>query len=323
MRGRDELIARVAERRAREDHLSPSAYQELLLACQKDPESFIACDEDEAFSMVVRALDRNARSYADEELLDDDDYPAARAKRLERLWSDCQDALRVDPGCADARLLQILASDKDPDPGIKPLEELSSAIDQELEGHPAPNSGDEWDDVRLRPRLRVRAALSRALFDAARYRPALAACSDLYGRVPSDALGARHTAALAYARLEDEEGLDALDARFGRKGDSWLELARVILLFKLGRKGAALRALKGFDRLCAGGSYVLLRPIYVDTYLPDRPEVEPYSFEEATLAVHEADPVVVDVPDFIAWTQAQPEIATSARRFAEANGLEW
>ena len=67
----------------------------------------------------------------------------------------------------------------------------------------------------------------------------------------------------------------------------------------------------------------LLRPVMVDTYLPDRPAATPYSFEEVTLAVHEADPIVVDVPDLVTWVQDQPGMVQSARAFADNSGLEW
>ena len=32
-------------------------------------------------------------------------------------------------------------------------------------------------------------------------------------------------------------------------------------MYKLGRMSAARRALAGFDRLCQGGSYALMRPV--------------------------------------------------------------
>ena len=121
----------------------------------------------------------------------------------------------------------------------------------------------------------------------------------------------------------DEAALDALEASFGRRGDSWTQLARLILFYKLGRMGAARRALKGLDTLCEGGVYALLRPVMVDTYLPDRPAATPYSFEEVTLAVHEADPIVVDAPDLVTWVQDQPGMVQSARAFADNSGLEW
>ena len=140
---------------------------------------------------------------------------------------------------------------------------------------------------------------------------------------PSDVLGARHTGMLTYARLEDEQGLDELDACMGRRGDSWQSLARIIVLFKTNRRSAALRALHGFDSLCEGGIYALLRPVFVDSYLPDRPPCVPYSFEEATCAVHEADPIIVDVPDLPLWVEGQQDMRASALRFADQSGFDF
>ncbi len=97
----------------------------------------------------------------------------------------------------------------------------------------------------------------------------------------------------------------------------------MILLFKLGRTSAARRALTGFDRLCEGGIYALLRPILVEPYAPDRPQCAPYSFKEAVLAVHEADPIVVDTPDLPAWAEAQPGMLESAQAFAQKSGFDW
>ena len=94
-------------------------------------------------------------------------------------------------------------------------------------------------------------------------------------------------------------------------------------MYKLGRMSAARRALAGFDRLCQGGSYALMRPVFVEVYLPDRPPVAVNSLEEATLAVHEMEPTIADVPDFINWCQGHDWLVASARRFAEKNDLDW
>ena len=140
---------------------------------------------------------------------------------------------------------------------------------------------------------------------------------------PTDELGCRHTEAIALARLEDEEGFDQLDARFGRHDNAWTSLSRCVLMYKLGRMSAARRALAGFDRLCQGGSYALMRPVFVEVYLPDRPPVAVNSLEEATLAVHEMEPTIADVPDFINGAAAQPGISASAVAFAQRNDLDW
>ena len=60
-----------------------------------------------------------------------------------------------------------------------------------------------------------------------------------------------------------------------------------------------------------------------DVYLPDRPETRPLSFEEATLAIHEADPIIVDVPDFVSWAQLQGDLLYQAEDFARRNDLDW
>ena len=146
---------------------------------------------------------------------------------------------------------------------------------------------------------------------------------DLLGKAPLDALGARFTCTLAMARLEDEEGFNWLDAREGRRGNAWFHLSRVLLMYKLGRLPAARRALRGYDQLCVGGAYALLQPTFVEVYLPDRPVYTPGTFEESMLAVHEADLVVSDVPDFCAWACDQPGFLASAQSFCERNGLEW
>ena len=145
----------------------------------------------------------------------------------------------------------------------------------------------------------------------------------MFALAPSDALGCRHSAALAFARLEDEAGFEELDARFNHASSAWSLLARSILNFKLGRMGAARRALAGYSTLVEGGAYALLRPVLIDTYMPDRPAVAPCCFQEAMFAVHEADPIVVDVPDFPRWAEEQPAIRAAAQAYADKYGYDW
>ena len=128
---------------------------------------------------------------------------------------------------------------------------------------------------------------------------------------------------LACARLEDEEGLGATEALFSERESAWSHLSRALLLYKLGRMSAARRALRGFDSLCAGGAYALLRPVYVDLYLPERPEAPACGFEEAVMAVREAEPIIADVPEFLGWCQGHDWLMASAQSFAERNDLDW
>ncbi len=321
MDAHEELVLRLAQKRSIALGLSSSGYAELLLAVREDPSSFVDGKDDEALLLVQEALERYDTSRQDDDLLDDDAYLQTRQRRMARMRQDCAAALAVDPQCTDARLLDAIAQDLDVDPYLELLLDI-------LDDSPEPSwsdggAADAWDDVFARPRLRVRAAIVRALFDSARYRKADEWAQGLLRDAPSDFLGARHTSALALARLEDEEGFEALDARLGRRGDSWSALGRVILLYKLGRLGAARRALLGYSRLSEGAAYALLRPVLKETYMPDRPCAQPYSYEEASLAVHEADPVIVDVPDLPAWAEAIPEIEGAARDYARKTGYDW
>jgi hypothetical protein len=324
MDAREELVRRCALKHlSTVGPLSREGFDELTNAVRDNPDGFINDPEEQAFLEVTKGLERAERTSEDDDLLDETAFRRERTKRFNHLSASCDRALELDEGCADARLLLALVADVQPDDTLGLLLELDHALDDELGPLASSGTDDLWGDVFVRPRLRVRAAIARECLDTARYRMAQHFCQDLLDVSASDELGARLTMALALARLEDEEAFDALDVRFERRGNAWSHLARTILMFKLDRLGAARRALHGFDSLCEGGAYALLRPTYVDTYLPDRPSFAPGSFDEATLATHEADPIVVDVPDFVAWAARQPGITESASSFAEANGYDF
>lgn len=320
MNGREEQVRRLALKRARKlGPLSDEAFRELELAVRERPADFVDDEEEAAFALVVQALARVDESRHDDDLLDDEQYMKARSRRMGALATSCDRALALDTGCADAALLKALSQDLSMDELLTHLLDLEKACGEVS----VPAAGDAWADVFYRPQLRIRAASARTMLNSARYRMAADHCASLLAKAPLDALGARFTCALAMARLEDEEGLEWLDVREGRKGNAWFHLSRALLMYKLGRMPAARRALKGFDRLCTGGAYVLLQPVFVDTYLPDRPPFEPGSFVEAMLAVHEADPIISDVPDFAAWACAQDGFLASAQDYCRRNGLDW
>lgn len=320
----EELIERCARRRREKiGPLSEQAYGELLLAVRNNPASFVDGPSEQAFLELARALDAYRESLRDDDLLDDDAYQLARNRRLAALSTTCAAIAAADPSCLDARLVALLAEDRDPDPLLEGLVALEREAADQDGPFPAAGTEDAWGDVLLRPRLRLRAAVARTCLDSARFRMAASAAASMIDASPADPLGGRHTYALALARLEDEAGFDGLDARFSRHGSPWSHLARVILLYKLDRMGAARRALRGFDDLCEGGAYALLHPTFVEVYLPDRPEAEADGFEEGMFAVREAEPIIADVPDFVSWAQDQDWFVRSAEAFARENDLDW
>ena len=329
MRAHEELVAQLAQKRADSlGGLSEGGFRELVHAVEKDPASFVSDAQDEGLFMLMRALDRHAEASKDDDLLEDDEYLEARKKRLDRLVADCDDVIATDPTSLDAKLIGTLALDMPPERLVSALLDLKAADDEswgpvlaKAEGHK--DATGIWGQLAARPHLRLCAALSRAALDVACYRMAVTEAEEVMRHAPLDPLGCRHTCALAFARLEDEDSLDALDVRFDRQGSSWLHLSRAILLYKLGRMGAAKRALEGYARICEGGACALLRPIMTEVYLPDRPEAMPLSFEEATLAVYEADPIIMDVPDFLGWAQSLRSVWFAADDFARKRGFDW
>lgn len=324
MNGREEQITRLALKRRRKlGSLSDEAFAELELAVREDPSRFVDDDEEQAFSQVVAALDRYRDSCRDDDLLDDEQYAIAARKRYARLESDARKALSTDPDCVDAMLLASIAQSPQPDAFLDQLIDYEKMINEEFGSIPRATTGDTWTDVFMHPRLRLANSIAFAFFNTARYRMAVERCCDLLALSPLDALGSRFFCALAMARLEDERGLDWLDARDKRRGNAWMHLSRTLLMYKLGRMPAARRALHGFDNLCTGGAYALLQPVFVDVYLPDRPAFTPGTFSEAVLAVHEAGYVIADVPDFLHWTSEQTWFWDSAHDYCHRCGFEW
>ena len=324
MDARKEQIRRLALKRRRKlGSLSDEAFEELELAVREDPMRFVDDDEEQAFLQITQALDRYEQSRHDDDLLDDEQYVQKREQRNAALVAACDQALVTYDGCVDALTLRLLALDLSQAELFDRLLETHESLRSNEGSVQIPVAGDAWADVFVRPRLRLQAALARTGINTSRFRMTCDFCLDLLARAPLDALGARFTCALAMARLEDEKGFDWLDSREGRRGNAWFHLSRAILMYKLGRIPAARRALRGFDQLCAGGAYLLLQPMYVDTYLPDRPTFEPGSFQESMLCVHEADPIISDIPDFAAWACDQKGFLASAQDFCTRNGFQW
>lgn len=324
MDAREELICRIVSRRRAEiGELSAEALEELRLAVAADPAGYAQAPEEASYLALGRALGTYEASRHDDDLLDDEEYLKRRSARLAKLAAAAQAAAETCPTCSDARLIAAIADDKNPDGLLDAL----LAIEHDLYPAGAPQEAFDLDEdvagIASRPWLRLKAAIARTCLDGARAKMAIAAANEVFEVDPGDSLGARYTAAIAYARLEDEEGFDALDARFAFHGNTWSNLARVILLYKLGRMSAARRALRGFNDLSAAGAYALLRPCFVELYLPDRPQAAVGSLDEAFMAVHEADATIVDVPDFIRWAQDQDWFLAHAKSYAEKHDLDW
>ena len=327
MKLREELILRCARHReAALGGLSPEGFAELETAVRENVSAFIDTPEDVAFAEVTRACEAFARALRESEALDDAAYGMARAKAIDTLKKACNHALESDPACTDARHMRTVAATTGfclPNAAYKELCSIYAESRRELAGIGKLPGALSWDNVFVHPHARLLAALARISVACTRYRAALAFGEELLKLCPNDEVGVRHTMAIAYARLEDEAGLNALDDRFDHESTAWSLLARTLLLYRLERYGSARRALRSFAHLVDGGAYALLRPVLLPPYLPARPELGLLTFDAAMQAVFETETCIADTPGFVAWAQDQPEVVAAAKLFADANGFEW
>jgi tetratricopeptide (TPR) repeat protein len=327
-----ELTERLLRKAVKDDPAlatDPARMAELSRQAMRSPQSMVKDDEDRAFLMLEKAVSRAQRDIDDE--LDalyyqQQDGPRKPPSKLPQTHGLLERCLQADPHCYDAHTLDTLIMSDTFEQAISGLEELEEEARQWCEARSALYDdavADPWDAVFLRPWLRMRSRKIDLLVQAACYRSALNEAEKMLQEAPSDGQGIRHTAALLYARLEDEEGLNDLDSRFGREGSCWMHVARTMLLYKLGRMDAAKRSLNSLARLCPGAAYFLATPSYVPPYLPDRPPFKPGSADESLYATYEADFLIVDTPEFVTWAMQQPNFAEAADKFGRTYGSQY
>ena len=327
----EELVQRCAlKRRASIGSMSDAAYEELLLAVQSDLKSYASETDELPMYHLAQAVKRYQDSQFNDDSYTDEEFVQARITRLQTFLRVLENIREKYGENTDLLRMNALVHASDPESLLQALLAIQNQAEKEAKRTtnleeskiPATITYDMWTDVFKRPRLRLQAAICRAYVDTARFKLAATTCEQLLEESPSDAVGARFTLALTYARLEDEAALNRLDDRFNHHSNAWIELARALLLFKLSRISSARRALKSYQMNTEGGAFALLHPTFVDIYIPDRPEVKTGSFNEALLAINEAEPVIVDVPDFVEWAGNIPEFAAASDAYAEANGFD-
>lgn len=327
----EELVQRCAlKRRTAIGSMSDAAYEELLLAVQSDLKSYASETDELPMYHLAQAVKRYQDSQLNDDSYTDEEFVQARITRLQTFLHALENIREKYGENTDLLRMNALVHASDPESLLQALLAIQNQVEKEAKRTPnledsktsATIPHDTWADVFTRPRLRLQAAIGRTYADTARFKLTATTCEQLLEESPSDAVGARFTLALTYARLEDEVALNKLDDRFNHHSNAWIELARAILLFKLSRISSARRALKSYQMNTEGGAFALLHPTFVDIYVPDRPEVKTGSFNEALLAIHEAEPIIVDVPDFVEWAGNIPEFAAASDAYAEANGFD-
>lgn len=149
------------------------------------------------------------------------------------------------------------------------------------------------EDLAMRPYKRWIATLALRALVCGRYRIAAQLVEELLDLDPQDVSGARYTAALVYAKLEDERALESVVARTLRLGnpaheDAWVLLARIALAYKRRDMQAAELFLQELMSSYPQAASTLIRQDELPDSVFCRLPVMPFSEDELILAVSEA-----------------------------------
>lgn len=284
-------------------------------------------DEDRAFGLVCQAAH-----------LIDYELPFATAISGPQIIREARklltEALELDPDCPDARRMIASADSKNPTayhdwlaqdaPAVRA--QCERARDAALEAA-AGAEGDYADMARatallaMRPYLRWVVAESSTSLICGRYRLAIAEGEEALAIEPGDPADVSHTLALAYAKLEDEEGYGRLlAAAEPTHGAAWYSLARIALLYKQERREEATREVKHLLDAYPNAGTTLGRQDDLPEGVYARICVEPMSEDELILATSEATVLLQEGCDahergsLGSWLANLPEVLEAQKR---------
>ena len=318
--------------------LTDGARELLHAQVLEHPETYATTPQAQSLVSYARTREHLLLELDRMEDLPDDAFDKKREELFNEVLLSLYKICETDEHCVDARLLSILLANVPLDNCLSDLMELEKSTAEYLtETTPgfnaeAPHYWDETvpeGEVALRTKsnpvmigwLHTVEALSQGCMSSARYR-----CAETYARRVMRSRGytnrAFGTLLLAQARLEDEDGFFTTAREGGEELENspWYLLGRTILLYKMGRRKNAQRAMRDFAMRCDGGAFFVLNPTYLMPYLPVRPEPR-RSWDLTHQAVWEADAILVDTPDFSAWAQSIDGIVAVSEDFARRNGF--
>ena len=346
-------ISAYLERAYFERHadLTPAARELARAQIQQHPEKYAATEHAQALVVYLQTHERLMRELAHMEELPDEEFEQRRSQLFGEMRLAMAKIGESDRLCIDAQLVSILLADVGIDDCLSDLLTLETRtreyLERSVEGFDADaprfwsaqalsRVGDTAASLTLTEPvligwLHTLEAISQLCLASARYRAGISYAQRVLKAdgYPSRAEG---TVFLCLARLEDEDGFfsfartleqhAANPAEAARlvEDSPWYLLGRALLLYKLGRRKPARRAVRDFAARCDGGAFFLLNPTYLTPYLPVRPPVrEPWELTHQ--AVWEADGIIADVPDFAPWAEAIEGMRAASEAFADRNGF--
>lgn len=344
-------ISAYLERRYVDAHpgLTPAARELVHDDVLARPEKYATWPHAQALLSYLTAHEHLMAALERMDDLSDEEFERRRAQLFGETRLALERIAEGDRLCIDARLVAIMLADVPVDSALADLLKLEDEVRSYLTGGVAgfdleapgywaadPRGADGPDaaartaaEPELIGWLHTLEALASLCLASARYRAALS-----YARMVRAAAGypnhAEGTILLALARLEDEEGFFSFVHELEASGPTadgleledspWYLLGRTILLYKLGKRKAAGRAIRDFCARCDGGAFFLLNPTYLDPYLPVRPAPR-NTWDLTHQAVWEADGIIADTPDFAAWAEGVDGVFESSEAFASRNGF--
>ena len=279
-------------------------------------------DGDRAFHLVAEAT--NLIDYQLPFVPDEQCVPL-----IENASHMLREAIDLDPACHDAHRMLAASTTSGFEGYYRFLADGAASVlaDCERERERARHGKGTSSELRLGVELAMRPYVRWAAMRAAkalicgRYRESARLAEELLELDPSDSADVRFTLALAYAKLEDEASLDALEKRGGRHArrrgaDAWMMLARIALARKRGDDATAREALL---KILSSYPHAALT-LYRQDELPDgvfaRLAVAPRSEDELILAISEGTVLLQEGIDsdergpLGTWVANQPEVAT-------------
>lgn len=257
----------------------------------KDRDSLPQTDADRAFHLVSEAavlIDYRLPFAAERSV----DGIIAKAQKL------LQEALTLDPENIDA-LRMLEASRQGSYEGLwrylaERHDDAKARTERLLEAAEKAASDEERSLIAYlaeAPYLRWLAAEADRALICGHYRIALDRTQEALGIDPSDQAGVTDTAAYAFAKLEDAEGIGELCSWMHDQGipeSAWTKLARLSLAFRLHRIDEARGILQELLRRYPEADSILTLQHELPDGIYARLPVEPGSEDELILAVSEA-----------------------------------
>ncbi len=287
-------------------------------------------DEDRAFHLV-----------ADATVLIDYNLPFAESDEraediIRRAAALLDEAISLDAHCHDALRMQSAARNPSFESYYDFLRDGADEVRARCEeARELVGGSDDTPDDRIRlarsiamhPYYRWVATMADKALVCGRNREAIRLSEQLLALDPDDGSDVRFTCALAYAKLEDEEGLDALARRCRENGvyrgsdDAWLLLARASLAHKRRDLASARERIADVIRTYPHAAATLVRQRELPDGVFARIAVQPFSEDELIVAASEGTVLLQEGRDrrgrgaFGSWVvDAAAELAPAEER---------